>query len=108
MRGLTKRGNTFWFRRGVPPGLRASIGAREITQPLKTTDKKVAERCCAEAWLASEERLDEARLAAKRSAIGQEDELLEDWLMGHVSRWWEEHIGTFDPDHGSPEVRGHD
>lgn len=39
---LQRRGDVYFFRIAVPPDLRATIGKREITQSLKTPDRRTA------------------------------------------------------------------
>lgn len=39
---MHRRGDTFFFRIAVPPDLRASIGAREITKTLSTSNRRTA------------------------------------------------------------------
>ncbi|MDH3982550.1 MAG: hypothetical protein OES84_06555, partial [Kiritimatiellaceae bacterium] len=48
MKNITKQGEIYYFRKGVPPELRNTVGKREIFQSLRTKDpleaKKAAER----------------------------------------------------------------
>lgn len=58
---LTKRSSTYYFRRVIPPELRAIIGQREFTFSLGTKDKEEAKRLRSEHAVRTDRLIDKAQ-----------------------------------------------
>ena len=64
---LQPRGNTLFFRIAVPCDLRESIGGRELTKTLRTTDKRVAAPIALEYAAAAQRLFIDARVGMAKS-----------------------------------------
>ena len=69
---LTKRNSTYYFRRAVPPELRAILGHREFTFSLGTKDKEEAKRLRSEHSLQTDLLIDKAWAKLRELTVSAE------------------------------------
>jgi integrase len=83
--GLTKRKSVYWYRRTVPPRLRALVGAREIKRSLGTGDEAKALRILPTIKADIDRQLAEAQAGLKSPSVASYKAVAE-WKAGNIGR----------------------